>query len=431
VTRQDVRIATVYKPTPLGRSEIHAMDTIRWLRVSESLAELGFSVDMIVQTGDALGPPRPTLRYVPPSTVDWSSCHVVKTLYPTGFRTLLETGGEKHPCIIARVGAVVGPTDDTAGVYFFGEERRVLWETHQAVRQRARYVTVLTEPSRTLWQDQFGLHVPVLLVPTGVDRKIPPPGRNPFDGSTPKNAVYVGNIYTRHQRELNLRWQERLNALGARLLARGIRLHFVGAGRTDRLDPRVVTIVGPVAHEAVWDYQYFADVGIVLARGAEQHDEASKLYYYLRAGLPVVSEAPVPNNHLITASGLGLIAPYGDEAIMAEMIEAATLRRWDRRAAQAYVLAHHTWDRRAQVYEGILTAEFGLSNGAADPKAPAAGLADPRTPENVPAPGWRAAPRGGEPTAGRPSVSRRRAGPRPRSCRQARAAGPRTRPSGG
>jgi hypothetical protein len=267
VTRQDVRIATVYKPTPLGRSEIHAMDTIRWLRVSESLAELGFSVDMIVQTGDALGPPRPTLRYVPPSTVDWSSCHVVKTLYPTGFRTLLETGGEKHPCIIARVGAVVGPTDDTAGVYFFGEERRVLWETHQAVRQRARYVTVLTEPSRTLWQDQFGLHVPVLLVPTGVDRKIPPPGRNPFDGSTPKNAVYVGNIYTRHQRELNLRWQERLNALGARLLARGIRLHFVGAGRTDRLDPRVVTIVGPVAHEAVWDYQYFADVGIVLALG--------------------------------------------------------------------------------------------------------------------------------------------------------------------
>lgn len=360
MTRRDIKIATVYQRTPVRRSQIHAMDRLRWLRVSEGLADLGFSVDMIVDAEDALGSPRPNLRYVSPSAADWSAYHIVKTLYPTGFRTLLETGGEKHPFIIGRVGAVVGPTDDTPGVYFFGEERQELWEVHHSVRQRARYVTVLTEPSRALWQAHHGLHPPVLLVPTGVDREMPPPGRSPFAGSAPKNAVYVGNIYTRHQRELNLRWQERLNTLGARLLARGIRLHFVGPGRTDRLDARVVTAVGPVAHEAVWDYQHFADVGIVLARGAVQHDEASKLYYYLRAGLPVVSEAPVPNNHLIAESGLGFVAPYGDEAVMAEMIEAAASRAWDRRAAQAHIVAHHTWDRRLQVYARILAAEFGV-----------------------------------------------------------------------
>ena len=336
------------------------MDRLRWLRVSEELADLGFSVDMIVDAKDTLGSPRPTLRYMSPSIVDWSAYHVVKTLYPTGFQTLLETGGGAHPFIIGRVGAVVGPTDDTPGVYFFGEERRAIWEVHQAVRQRARYVTVLTEPSRTLWQTQLGVHVPVLLVPTGVDRKIPPPGWNPFTGASSKNAVYVGNLYTRHQRELNLRWQERLNTLGARLAARGIRLHFVGPGRTDRLDARVVTVIGPIVHEAVWDYLRFADVGVVLARGAIQHDEASKLYYYLRAGLPVVSEAPVPNNHLVTESGLGFVAPYGDDALMAELIEAAANRAWDRQSAQAYILAHHTWRRRIQVYERILAAEFGV-----------------------------------------------------------------------
>jgi len=89
------------------------------------------------------------------------------------------------------------------------------------------------------------------MIPTGVDRMIPPPGPNPFAGSDVRNAVYVGNLYARHQRELNLHWQERLNTLGARLLARGIRLHFVGPGRTDRLDPRAVSNVGPIPHEAV------------------------------------------------------------------------------------------------------------------------------------------------------------------------------------
>ena len=104
--------------------------------------------------------------------------------------------------------------------------------------------------------------------------------------------MYIGNLYPRDcQPELNLQWQERLNRLGARLLKRGIRLYFVGPGLTDRLDERMVTTVGPISHELIWDYQYFADVGIVLARGAAQIDDASKLYYYLRAGLPVVSEA--------------------------------------------------------------------------------------------------------------------------------------------
>ena len=134
----------------------------------------------------------------------------------------------------------------------------------------------------------------------------------------------------------------------------------MGRGRTDRLDDRVVTIVGPVDHEAVWDYLRFAHVGLVLARGTVQLDDASRLYYYLRAGLPAVSEAPVPNNFVITESGLGLIAPYGDEIVMAEMVEEAASRPWDRRAAQEYILAHHTWDRRMGVYERVLTAEFGV-----------------------------------------------------------------------
>jgi hypothetical protein len=45
---------------------------------------------------------------------------------------------------------------------------------------------------------------------------------------------------------------------------------------------------------------------------------------------------------------------------MAEMIEAAACRPRDRRAAQAHVLAHHTWEQRVDVYERWLAAEFGV-----------------------------------------------------------------------
>jgi hypothetical protein len=45
---------------------------------------------------------------------------------------------------------------------------------------------------------------------------------------------------------------------------------------------------------------------------------------------------------------------------MAELIEAAANRSWDRQAAQAYVLAHHTWRRRMEVYERVLAAAFGV-----------------------------------------------------------------------
>ena len=131
MTRRDVRIATVYRRTPMRRSDVRAMDSLRWLRISEGLADIGFSVDMIVDTSDALGTSRAGLRYVSPAAVDWSSYHVVKTLYLEGFRTLMDTGGGAHPFILARIGAVVGPSDDIPGVYFFGKERETRWEAQQ------------------------------------------------------------------------------------------------------------------------------------------------------------------------------------------------------------------------------------------------------------------------------------------------------------
>jgi hypothetical protein len=359
-----VRIATVYKRVPLQRAELFAMDTVRWLRISEALADLGYVVDMIVNArGGVFGPPRSNLRFVPHEAVRWSDYHVVKTLFHAGFQSLVEEEGAKHPFIISKLGSVVGSRDGMAGVHFHGAERQALHEIQQAIARHARYVTVLTEPSRALWQEEFLGGPPLLLVPTGVDRTIPSPSRNPYPPTTEKIVVYVGNIYAHTQRDVNLYWQHRLNGLGRLLRQRGLRLFFVGPGRTDQLDPAAVTDVGPVPHDTIWDFQYFADVGLVLAQGPVQHNESSKIYYYLRTGLPVVSERPIPNNYLIDESGCGLIAEYGDDRMLADMVEAAAWRDWDTQSAMQYILQRHTWDRRVAVYDEVLAAERDRGTG--------------------------------------------------------------------
>lgn len=361
--RPPLRIATVYKRGPWHRFAPTKMSTIRWWRMSEALADRGYRVDMIMDERPPESWLRPNLRVVTFADVEWDRYDAIKTLFHSGFDALWETGGGSHPFIISKLGSVVGSHDQTGGVYFFMGERERLYATQQRIRRASRYVTLLTAPSKRLWEDHCGTTGNVLLVPTGVDREIPAPRVNPYRRFREPIAVYIGNIYAEMQKEMNEVWQGRLNDLGARLSRRGIRLCFVGTGRVHRIDPRAVTVLGPVHNRRIWDYHSFADVGVVLAQGAEQHNESSKLYYYLRAGLPVVSEAPVPNNALLSTTGMGTIADYGDHGMLADMIEAALHRKWPRGAAVRHMIENHTWDQRAATYDELLGEE--LASGAA------------------------------------------------------------------
>jgi glycosyltransferase involved in cell wall biosynthesis len=353
-----IAIATLYRTDFYDDFQPSKMSLTRWLRISEALACSGYRVDMIVNSRRCPALRSPNLRYVPYASFDWRRYDVVKTLFHRGFDALQWAGGGDHPFIISKLGSVVGNHDATEGVYFFREERERLYATQQRIHQRSRHVTILTEPSKLLWRQEFGEDRNVLLVPTGVDREIPPPGCNPYEGLGDKIAVYIGNIYMGTQREVNLLWQSKLNGLGRRLKAKKIRLCFVGMGDVDQLDPEAVTCLGTVENDRIWDYHYFADVGIALAQGPVQHNESSKIYYYLRAGLPVVSEDPIPNNHLIRETGCGLIARYGDEAMMVDLVEAAVSRKWPKEDAARYMVENHTWAHRARVYDQLIRREL-------------------------------------------------------------------------
>ena len=149
---------------------------------------------------------------------------------------------------------------------------------------------------------------------------------------------------------------DKLNRLGERLTPRGVRLYMVGPGDISRLDRRHVTHLGVVSYDAAWDYIFHADVGVVVAPGPFVHNnESTKIYHYLRAGVPVVSEAGFPNDHVVVESRLGYVVPNGDVEAMAARVEDAANRQWDRAAAIDYVLRHHTWHARAAVYQPLIT----------------------------------------------------------------------------
>jgi hypothetical protein len=357
------RIVTVFSPSrrPLQLVE---MSYIRWVKMSEALARLGHEVHLasnafrwwpgarreVVQDG---------VRMVPLNRVRWSDYDVVKTLFHDGFTTLAERGGGKHPFIIAKLGSVVGP-EDMPGIYFYGRMRERLYDTQRAIEAAARYVTVLSPQAAELWQQCHGRHENVLLVPGAVDAVIPERGADPYPADGRPRVLFAGNIYRlQDQPEANRVLAGKLNALGNHLAARGLRLYFLGTGNTRALDRSVVTHLGQASYEASWDYLRFANVGIVVAAGPFMHNnESTKIYHYLRAGLPVISEAGFPNDHVVTESGLGEVVPNGDMEFMAGRIDAAAGGEWDRDAAMKYVLGNHTWDCRAAIYDQVIRAQL-------------------------------------------------------------------------
>ena len=338
------------------------MGFIRWYRISAALAGLGHSVDIasaelrrrLLRTVEVVAP---NLRIVPISRVQWRDYDVVKTLFHSGFETLEGYGGADHPFIIAKLGSVVGPAE-MEGVFFHGQQRAEMFRIQERIARASRYVTLLSQPAVDLWRSSHGANQNVLVVPGAASATIPPPRESPYprDGRAP--VIFAGNFYRRHrnsQPEAHQILTAKLNRLGALLHERGARLYVVGTGDRRSLDARHVSYCGAVPYEASWDYIHFAAVGIVLTAGGRMHNnESTKIYHYLRAGLPVVSEAGFPNDDVVVESRLGHVVENGALETMAHRIEESLHTAWDREYAIRYILDRHTWDRRAEIYDRIL-----------------------------------------------------------------------------
>jgi glycosyltransferase involved in cell wall biosynthesis len=361
------KIVTVYKMWRKNL-ELTDMSFIRWVKISEALARCGHAVDIATNEFMRMGwyrkklkPPiffERNLRKVPLTNIKWNDYDVVKILFHTGFEILETYGGKDHPFIISKLGSVVGP-EDMDGIYFYGKRRKQLYSTQIKINQTSKYITVLSKSAKELWTTCFGPRDNILIVPGGVDRTVPPPSRDPYPRKNETRCIFAGNIYNKIvQPEANASLVDKLNKLGKFLRNRGVRLYMLGTGDIRQLDQRYVNYLGVVPYEKTWDYFYFAHIGIVVVAGKFMHNnESSKIYHYLRAGLPVVSEAGFPNDHVITESKLGFVVENGNLDLMAEKVEEATHKDWERDYAINYILENHTWDKRVEIYDKIIRGQ--------------------------------------------------------------------------
>ena len=358
------RIVTIYNDWPRAFVPVD-MSYIRWLKISEALARIGHDVD-IATAEPAWRRPwwgrrdsiamAPRLRRVPLAAVRWSDYDVVKTLFHIGFETLERFGGVTHPFIISKLGSVVA-AEDMPGVYFYGATRERLASVQERISRTSAYVTLLSEQARDLWRRMYGANGRELLVPGAVDRELPPEGPDPYPSDSRPRCLFAGHVYFKpNQPEANRILVGKLNQLGARLNALGIRVYAVGPGDISALEPDNVAHLGVADYETAWQYIRHAHVGIVVAPGPFVHNnESTKIYHYLRAGLPVVSEAGFPNDHIVGEAGLGFVVPNGDMDAMAGRVADAIAADWNRTRAMDYIVSHHTWDSRARVYDPIIT----------------------------------------------------------------------------
>jgi glycosyltransferase involved in cell wall biosynthesis len=334
--------------------------------MSEALARLGHQVD--IATNEFVIPRRKwwrrrspirmgdNLRRVPLTKVRWSDYDVVKTLYWEGFETLERYGGIDHPFIISRLDTVLGP-QDMEGFYVYGEEREEMYSIQKKIDKTSKYVALLNQPAKELWTTFFGAKDNILMVPGAVDRFVPEISRDPYPKEDKKKCLFAGNLFDKHfAPKANAVLVDKLNKLGKFLSTHGARLYVLGPGDQSQLDRRYVTYLGVVPYEKAWDYFYFAHVSVELVKAGKfhHHNESSKLYHYLRVGLPVVSEDGLPNNNLIKESNLGFVVENGNFELMAQKIEEAAHKDWNHEYAINYILNNHTWDKRAEIYDKII-----------------------------------------------------------------------------
>ena len=141
--------------------------------------------------------------------------------------------------------------------------------------------------------------------------------------------LIVGGASPEGNREAELR---------AQAVALGVaeRVHFLGA---------------LVPEELAWPLSA-ADV-FVLATGNEGW--ANVFLEAMACGLPVVTTDVGGNREVVSRDELGMVVPFGDAGALAQALERALVKTWDRTAIRAHAQAN-TWDRRVESLVGEFLA---------------------------------------------------------------------------
>lgn len=249
--------------------------------------------------------------------------------------------------IVSRIVRVVDSTFPERDNFF----RTKLLECQKLISDRAVLVIFNNEENRSRWINFYGGSAQTALVPTGCPLVIPPPVRNPYH-THKKILLFLGSVAA-------VRILHMLNQL-AKHVTDVAEIHLVGlnkagmygADSNSELSSLIVNH-GQKPEQEIWDYVYHADAGLAFATSPQPFDnDMSKIYSYLRGGLPILSEEPILNNDLVLGLEYGSVFGYGDLTTL--ISRSRTLLVNPPIQKRGYVMermsADHSWDRRVDRY---------------------------------------------------------------------------------
>lgn len=345
-----MRIGIVFHKDPMAPPA--GIDLIRLRAMAGGLIQKGIEAEIIAPVTsagvlDRLIPMRPLSALADERRYD-----LVKTCYHDSLQLI----GKYRGPLVSRIVRVVDeelPERDGAG-------RKRLLDCQHLIRQRAQAVIVNNVENQARWERQYGGDLPVAMIPTGCPAVLPPVRSNPYEAGQAV-ILFLGSLAAPRMVEL-------LNDLARRLRGR-CRVHWVGSnkthlyggGRECPLDSLVVDH-GALPEAATWDFIRHAQAGLALAAGPHPFDnDLSKIYSYLRGGLPVLAEERVANHHLLRRTHFGRIFAYGDGADMAaraiELLAHPPMSR--RQTTMAFMVKEHAWERRVESFLDLCRRLFG------------------------------------------------------------------------
>ncbi|MEI8183092.1 MAG: hypothetical protein WCG29_10350 [Desulfomonile sp.] len=336
-----MRIGIIFHKNPLGPPT--GIDLVRLRAIAGGLRRKGIDAEIIAPIEresllDGFIPVRPPAALDKPGSYD-----LVKTSY---HYSILLLGKFTGP-VVSRIVRVVDDRLPERDEPF----REKLLQCQKIISARARVVSLNNIENLQRWNHFFGGSQRTILVPTGCPATIPVPHENPFSRKTAP-VLFLGSIAAPRMIQMlndaarNLEGLYTIHLVGANKT-----LMYGGRGWSPPLDERIVDH-GEISEEKIWDYIRHASVGLALATGPHAFDnDLAKIYNYLRGGLPVLSEEPVLNNHLIRQTNFGKIIGYGDvNGLVAGVQELVTKPPAHGQEVMDFMVREHSWEKRVETY---------------------------------------------------------------------------------
>jgi glycosyltransferase involved in cell wall biosynthesis len=334
-----MRVGLVFHKDPLGAPT--GIDLVRLRAIALGLAERGVETDIIAPVSD-VACLQGSVTVKPLETLEHPSDYsVIKTCYHPSIKLLGRYDGPVTSRIVRVVDKEI-PERDT-------RFRNELLECQTLIKQRAQVVILNNTANLERWRFLYGDNQRLEIVPTGCPRDIPLRTEKPYHGVKPI-ILFLGSLAAP-------RMVRTLNAL-AEMLQDSCEIHLIGSNKTGLYGSGGYLALSGLIHDHgemsesyTWPYVEHASIGLALATGSHVFDnDLSKMFAYLRGGLPVLSEDTVLTNYLISETRYGSVVPYDDIHAMAREARSmlANQAGVSKHAVMKFMIENHSWDKRVE-----------------------------------------------------------------------------------